>query len=106
MSRPDREEGKGGPHEHPGADDKKVQVAVQTTSGRWPETGFESVPEQQKIAVAIERAVHALRLADTAGWIVIVAGREVEPQQTYRELTMHGEVVLDFGPRAGGGGHA
>ncbi len=81
-----------------------VNVAVLTTSGRWPAHGFESTPSNQKVKVALDHAARALHIVDTSGWVATVGSREVAIGSSYVENHLTGEVLIDYGPRAGGGG--
>lgn len=85
-------------------DDKKVGVAIATTSGFYPETGFIQVPVNQKVEVELKMAAKALNLTDTSNWEAKVAGRTIDPNQSYAENLLFGEVEIDWGPREGGGG--
>lgn len=87
-----------------GQDDKKIGVAIATTSGFYPETGFIQVPANQKIEVELRKAAKALNLTDTSNWVTKVEGRTIEPNQSYAENQLSGEVEIDWGPREGGGG--
>lgn len=87
-----------------GQDDKKVGVAIATTSGFYPETGFIQVPANQKVEVELKKAAKALNLTDTSNWVAKVAGRTIDPSQSYAENQLSGEVEVDWGPREGGGG--
>lgn len=84
---------------------KKVEVAVLTTSGRWPAApGFEEVPRMQKVQVSLEKAARELHLTSTAGWIATVDGKEINPALSFEENGLGPKVVIDFHPRASGGG--
>lgn len=85
-------------------DDKKVEVAIATTSGFYPETGFIEVPANQKVEVELKKAAKALNLTDTSNWVAKVAGRTIDPDQSYAENQLSSEVEIDWGPREGGGG--
>ena len=85
-------------------DGKKVAVAIATTSGFYPETGFIPVPANQKIEVDLLKAAKALNLTDTSNWVAKVGGRTIVPSQSYAENQLSGEVEVDWGPREGGGG--
>ncbi|HMN12751.1 MAG TPA: hypothetical protein PKD55_10555 [Bellilinea sp.] len=93
-------------HEQKGhnQDEKKVGVAIATTSGFYPETGFIQVPVNQKVEVELQRAAKAIDLTDTSNWVAKVAGRTIDPNQSYAENQLSGEVEIDWGPREGGGG--
>lgn len=93
-------------HEQKGhnQDEKKVGVAIATTSGFYPETGFIQVPANQKVEVELKRAAKAINLTDTSNWVANVAGRTIDPNQSYAENQLSGEVEIDWGPREGGGG--
>jgi len=83
-----------------------VEVTVVTTSGSWPVSGTQRTPVHQKVKVDLLKATHDLNITNTEGWIATVAGREVDPEKSYLENGLSGTVVIDFGPRQGGGGNA
>jgi hypothetical protein len=83
-----------------------ILAAVHTTSGRFPEEGFEKVPVHQKVRTFLEKAKDKLELTSIDGWIARFEGRDVDPEKSWLDNDLHGEVVLDFGPRESGGGHA
>ena len=82
-----------------------IEVAVVTTSGTWPEKGFDSVPIHQPIKVELQQAAKELKIADTTGWVATVKGRELNIEQSYIENQLSGQVEIDYGPREGGGGN-
>jgi hypothetical protein len=86
--------------------DTHVQVVVITTSGSYPETGSDTVPAHQKVRQELKAASEALKLADTTGWVARVDGREIDPENSYIDNHLSGQVKIDFGPREGGGGCA
>lgn len=83
-----------------------VQVAVVTTSGSYPEKGFERTPEHQKIKVILEKTIRELKIADSTGWVSIVGETEVNVDASYIDQGLQGEIEIDYGPREGGGGYA
>ena len=83
---------------------KTVEVSVSTTSGRYPEEGFDRVSEDEKVEFILEKAHRALDLKDTKDWGLNVAGRHIDPDGTYAENALSGEVTLSWGPKHGGGG--
>lgn len=83
---------------------KTVRVSISTTSGFFPEEGFVPVPEDEKVHFLLEKAQRTLDLKDTADWGVNVAGRRIDPGQTYAENGLSGEVTLSWGAKRGGGG--
>ena len=83
-----------------------IDVAISTTSGFFPATGFERLPNHQKVEIQLEKVAKALHLADTTGWIATVDKRTINPQQNYEENSLSGEVEIDWGPTEGGGGNA
>lgn len=87
-----------------GQDDKKLDVAIATTSGFYPESGFVWVPANQKIEVELKKAAKALNLTDTSNWVASVSKRPIDPDKSYAENGISGEVEIDWGPREGGGG--
>lgn len=85
-----------------------VGVSISTTAGFYPEDGFERVPAHQKVSVELEKAKHALKIRDTAGWVATVTGptgkRDIDTSKSYIENALAGEVEIDWGPSEGGGG--
>ncbi len=81
-----------------------VQVQVVTTSGKYPEQGFDDVPTNQKVRIQLEKAAKKLHIADTNGWVAMVGDHEVNLDQSYSDNGLTGKVVIDYGPREGGGG--
>jgi hypothetical protein len=84
--------------------EQHLQVVVVTTSGTFPKVGSDRVPANQPVKVELHRAQKELEIADTAGWIVRVGNAEIDPNKSYMENGLEGEVKLDWGPREGGGG--
>lgn len=87
-------------------EDQFAEVAVVTTSGSYPATGFEKTPVHQKVEVILKKAANKLNITDTTDWVAIVNESEIDFGQTYLELGLHGQVEIDYGPREGGGGNA
>ena len=89
-------------HQH----EKSVEVRVITTSGVYPESGFDRVPEHQKVEAVLKKANEKLHIADTAGWIAVVGGRKIDIAKSYRDNALSGRVEIDWGPDHGAGGYA
>ena len=91
--------------EHP---DQFVGVSISTTAGFYPTEGFNRIPVHQKVEVELDKAKHALKIKDTAGWIATVADaagkRQIDPGKSYLDNKLAGEVDIDWGPSEGGGG--
>src|SRR5438132_804630 len=91
--------------EHP---DQFVRVSISTTAGFFPAEGFNRVPIHQKVEVELEKARHALKIKDTAGWVASIADaagkRQIDPEKSYLDNKLAGEVEIDWGPSEGGGG--
>lgn len=79
-------------------------VAIVTTSGSYPDHGFDEVPEQQPIKVELDRAVDKLHITNTTDWIATVGGNELQVNQSYAANQLHGQVEISYGPRETGGG--
>lgn len=79
-------------------------VAVITTAGTFPSEGFDEVPENQPVKVALGQASKSLGITSTNGWIATVGGRELNINQSYVENNLTGNVEINWGPREGGGG--
>jgi hypothetical protein len=89
-----------------GSNENFVQVAVVTTSGSFPDEGFTKAPSNQKIRIFLAEAARHLNIADTSNWIARVNSKEIDPEKSYDENGLTGEIEIDFGPREGGGGNA
>src|SRR5438105_5989225 len=86
--------------------DNHIEVAVVTTSGRWPTSAFDRVAIHQPIKVELENAARHLGIVDTSGWIARIGSRELDPATSYADNGLTGAVQIDYGPREGGGGYA
>lgn len=90
-------------HEHR----NELGVAVVTTSGRWPTTGFEKVQSNEKVRRVLQEAARHLHLASTDDWIATVGSQTLNVNESFHANGFsHGDVLIDFGPRQGGGGSA
>ena len=85
---------------------ERVEVAVHSNAGRFPEQGFSQVSADQKVSVELERAAKALGITNLSAWIAKVGGREIDPAKSYEENDLKGRFVIDLGPRESGGGDA
>jgi hypothetical protein len=81
-----------------------VQVAVVTTSGSWPDEGFEKTPSNQKVKVVLKKAADKLKIVSTDNWVAKVDGTEINPELSFEENNLKGTITIDYGPREGGGG--
>jgi hypothetical protein len=84
--------------------DSHVEVAVVTTSGRFPAEGTERVASHQPVNNELNKAVKELKIVDTTNFIARVGEREIDPNKSYVENQLTGTVIIDYGPREGGGG--
>lgn len=83
---------------------KKVQVSVYTTSGSFPGQGHIAADESDRVSEVLEKAKKALHLTDTSNWVATVDGRDIDPAKTFGQNGLTGTVVIQWGPREGGGG--
>ncbi len=81
-----------------------IEVAVVTTSGAYPSSGYNKVPAHQKIRIEIEKAAKELKITSTDGWIAQVGGKIIDIDKSYLENNLAGEFFIDWGPRQTGGG--
>ena len=93
-------------HEDHGHDDHHILVAVQTTSGRWPEQGFERVAVNEPVEAVLNRARHQLDLVGVVDWLAIVGSKTLNVHQSFATNGLTDQVVIQYGPPAGGGGDA
>ena len=83
--------------------EEHIDVAVHTTAGRFPVTGYDSTPVHQKIRIMLERTAKALKITNIDQWVARVDGKELDLNATYVESNLSDEIVIDFGPRESGG---
>lgn len=81
-----------------------VEVEIITTSGSYPSEGSEGVPMHQKIRIILKKAADYLKITSTENWIAKVQGREINTELSFEENNLKGSIIIDFGPREGGGG--
>jgi hypothetical protein len=91
---------------HNGHGENFVQVAVVTTSGAYPSEGYEKVPANQKVKIFLAEAARELKIANISNWIARVGNKEINPELSYEDNGLTGEIDIDFGPRESGGGNA
>jgi hypothetical protein len=84
--------------------DSHVEVAIVTTSGRFPAEGTERVAAHQPVNNELKKAVKELKIVDTTNFIARVGEKEIDPIKSYVENQLTGTVIIDYGPREGGGG--
>lgn len=87
-------------HDH----DKKIMVAVYTTSGAFPDDGYDKINAKEIVAKFLEKAAKKLKLTSVEGWIATVDGREIDPHKSFHDNGLTGTVTIQWGPREGGGG--
>ena len=86
--------------------DRTLEVRVITTSGVYPESGFEKVPEHELVKTVLEKADKKLHITNTTGWVAVVGGRKIDINRSFRDSGLSGRVEIDWGPDHGAGGHA
>jgi len=86
--------------------EKFVEVRVITTSGIYPEVGFERVNDHEHVETVLKKAAEKLHIIDTVGWIAVVGGRKIDIAKSYRDNALSGRVEIDWGPDHGAGGYA
>jgi hypothetical protein len=91
---------------HEGHGENFVQVAVVTTSGSYPAEGYDRSPVNQKVKIFLAEAARKLNIADISNWVARVGNKEINPELSYEENGLSGEIDIDFGPRESGGGNA
>lgn len=91
-------------HSEAGRHHATVDVSVYTTSGSFPPKGQEKVKSTEIVADFLQKAAKALHLTDTAGWVALVDGREINTSRSFADDGLTGSVKIHWGPREGGGG--
>jgi hypothetical protein len=86
--------------------EKSLDVRVITTSGVYPESGFEKVEEKELVKTVLDKADKKLHITNTTGWIAVVSGRKIDISRSFHENGLTGRVEIDWGPDHGAGGHA
>lgn len=75
-----------------------VHVAIQTPRGTWPTEGFFEVPAEQKVELMLSHAKASLNIEDTANWVAISNGKQLDPSQSYRTNDVLHQIVILYGP--------
>jgi hypothetical protein len=83
-----------------------IEVRVVTTSGSFPKQGLKRITIHQPIEVILHEAAKELKITDTSNWVARVGDREVDVSKSYADNNLSGKVVIDYGPKEGGGGNA
>ena len=83
---------------------KFIDVAVTTTSGFYPQEGYERLPMDQPVKHQLARAALFLHLTNTANWIAKVGDNKVDVEKSYAGNGLLGQVNISYGPAHGGGG--
>jgi len=86
--------------------EKSLEARVVTTSGVYPETGFERVAEQEHVETLLKKADEKLHITNPAGWIAVVGGRKIDITKSFHQNGLSGRIEIDWGPDHGAGGHA
>jgi len=81
-----------------------VEVAVVTTSGTYPTSGYNNIPAHQKVRIDLEKADNELKITSIDGWVAQVGGRQIDIDKSYLDNGLSGQFFIDWGPRQGGGG--
>lgn len=81
-----------------------VLVEVVTTSGTYPASGFDQTPVNQKVKIILKQAADELKIVTTDKWVATIGGRVIDPELTFAENNLSGEVSIDYGLSESGGG--
>jgi hypothetical protein len=79
---------------------------VLTLSGVFPMEGALRTDGSELISSVLAKAAKKLNLTDTSGWVVNVAGRDINASLTFAQAALSGVIELEWMPREGGGGNA
>jgi hypothetical protein len=82
-----------------------LRVVIVTTSGTYPEKGSDEVPVNQHLEVQLKKAAKELGINDTTGWLAKIGNTVLDQNKSYQDLGLSGEVSIDYGPDATGGGN-
>jgi hypothetical protein len=83
---------------------KHIDVAVTTTSGFFPQEGFERLPIDQPVKHQLARAAQFLHLTNTTNWIAKIGDTKIDVEKSYAGNGLSGQVNISYGPAHGGGG--
>ena len=87
--------------EHP----DKLLVVVVMTAGVYPAEGAARYPATTPISAVLADAKAKLHITTVPpDWVVMVNNADVNPNQSFEQAHLSGEVKLEWGPREGGGG--
>jgi len=93
-------------HHNNGHEEHHILVAVQTTSGRWPQEGFERVALNEHVQAVLIRAQKELKLVGVVNWQAVVGQKILNVGESFEANGLGGSIVIQYGPPAGGGGYA
>jgi hypothetical protein len=85
-------------------EDHFVEVRVVTTSGSYPTAGFDRVNANQKVRQQLDKAAAHLGITNTDGWDAKVGDSLIDPNKSYTDNGLAGQVVINFHKHEGGGG--
>jgi hypothetical protein len=76
-----------------------IKVAVLTPMGPWPTEGYFEVPLDQKVSLQLVHAAASLHIEDTADWVAVASGKELDPSQSYRANGLSDIAIISYGKR-------
>jgi hypothetical protein len=87
--------------------DKKhaLGVAVVTPAGTFPSNDdYRRAFADERVETFLAVAAAALKLTNTADWVVMFENREIDQKRTFREEALTCVVEIEWHKREGGGG--
>lgn len=81
-----------------------VEVAIHTTSGTNPDDGYIRFNQNQPVRHALKEAEKRYNITDTSNWVALRNEAELNPDGSYVDQELSGQLDIDWGPREGGGG--
>ena len=81
-----------------------VEIAVHTTAGIYPSADYVEYPSHQPVRHALQTAEKKLKITDSSNWVALIGEKEINPDASYADQGLTGQLDIDWGPREGGGG--
>ena len=81
-----------------------VDIQVVTTSGNYPDTGYQHFNIHEKLGIVLKQAANHLKLVNTDGWVARIGDRILNPDLTIGENAITGPATIRWAPVERGGG--
>lgn len=81
-----------------------IDIQVVTTSGNYPETGYQHFNVHEKLSTVLHQAASRLKLVNTDGWVARIGERVLNPDLTIAENAITGPATIRWAPVERGAG--